>query len=297
MYRAENAEKPIAARLPARPAMSVAPGLVCLTIVLWLTVCAPLLAHDDPDEQIDRISAEIEFYSGNAELYMTRGGLHRMAGHWEAALTDFNRVAALDSGYPGIDFQRGRILFEGGEFQQARELLDYFLADHPTHVQALIVRAGCLLALGQPQQAAQDYSQAIAQMANPTPVIFLERADALAAAGDDHLVAAIVSLDEGAARLGPLILLQSRAVEFEIRAQRYAAALARIDQILAQSPRKETWLARRGEVLQQAGFEAEARASFAQALAAIDALPSRRRQTPALVELTARLNRYLERDP
>ena len=277
--------------------MSAGPDLLRLTALLCLTVCTPLLAHDDPHEQIDRISVEIALDPADAALYMTRGGLYRMTGHWEAALADLDRVATLDPRHPSIEFHRGRLLFESGEHQQARELLDRFLAEHPAHVQALMVRARCLRELGESQRTARDYSQAVAQMANPTPVLFLERADALAATGDEHLAAAIAGFDEGITRLGPLILLQSRAIELEVRAQRYSAALVRIDQILSQTPRKESWLARRGEVLQQAGLEIEADASYAKALATIDALPHRLRQSPAIVELAARVNAHLERDP
>lgn len=293
----ERAENRIPSRFPGPLPMRVGLGVLRLTAALCLAMCAPLFAHDEPHEQIERISREIERYPTDVELYMARGGLHRMTGHWEAALADFDRVIALDPLHPTIDFHRGRLLLEVGQYQEARDLLDRFLAEHPTHAQGLMVRARSLLRLGQPLLAARDYSQALAQMAKPAPVFYLERADALAAAGDEHLAAAIDSLDEGIARLGPLILLQSKAIDLEVRAQHYDAALARIDQILSGMPRKERWLARRGEVFELAGWEDEARASYAEALAAIDDLPSHLGQTPAVQELAADLKRRLEGDP
>jgi tetratricopeptide (TPR) repeat protein len=135
--------------------------------------------------------------------------------------------------------------------------------------------------------AARDYDVALGRISDPGPVLFLERADALAEAGDEYLAAAIDGLDEGIEQLGPVVLLQSKAVDLEVRARRYGSALDRIDQILSTMPRKERWLARRGEVLERAGLIDEALASYSEALAAIERLPWRRRETPAIQELAA----------
>ena len=287
----------IRSRFPVRRPTRVHSGLLCLTAALCLAMCAPLLAHDEPHKEIERLSREIEWSTMDAELYLARGGLHRMEGHWEAALADFDRAAQLDPLNSTIDFHRGRLYLEAGAPQAARENLDRFLAVHPTHVQGLMTRARSLRQLGQPLLAASDYTRALAQTADPGPVLFLERADALAAAGDEYLESALDGLDEGIEQLGPVVLLQSKAVDLEVRARRYDSALGRIDQILSTMPRKERWLARRGEVLERAGLIDEARASYAEALAAIERLPWRRRETPAIQELATELINRLDADP
>lgn len=284
-------------RIPVRYLTQVHTCLLHLTAALLLAVCAPLLAHDDPNAQIDRLTSEIERYPIDAQLFLARGGLHRMQGHWQAALADFDRAAQLDPYDSAIAFHRARIYFEAGAHQVAREILDRFLTEHPTHLQGLVTRARALRKLDQQLLAAKDYSRALAQISNPTAVLFLERADALAAAGNQHLVAAIDGLDEGIAQVGPVILLQSRAVDLELRAHRYGAALSRIDEILSTMPRKERWLVRRGEVLEQVGLNDQAHATYAEALAAIERLPSRLGKTPALLALAADLTNRLEVDP
>jgi tetratricopeptide (TPR) repeat protein len=260
-------------------------------------LCAPLPAHDEPHKEIERLSREIAWSTTDAKLYLARGGLHRMEGHWEAALADFDRAAELDPLNSTIDFQRGRLYLETGDPQLARENLDRFLTVYPTHVQGLMTRARTLRQLDKPLLAAGDYSHALGQISDPGPVLFLERADALAAAGDEYLDAAIDGLDEGIAKMGPVVLLQTKAIDLEVRAGHYASALGRIDQVLSTMPRKERWLARRGEVLERAGLIDEACANYAEALAAIDRLPWRRRETPAIQELTADLINRLEADP
>ena len=107
---------------------------------------------------------------------------------------------------------------------------------------------------------------------------------------------AVDGLDEGIQELGPLVLLESRAIDLEVKRQRYDAALVRIDQVLAGVSRKEKWLARLGEILETAGRAQEARAAYKDALKAIESLPSRHRQLAASQELETYLRALLERD-
>src|SRR5206468_13039916 len=91
-----------------------------------------------------------------------------------------------------------------------------------------------------------------------------------------------------------LATLQLCAIDLELKQNHFDTALGRLDSIAAQSPRKETWLAKRGEILQQAGRIAAAREAYQSALKAIESLPGSRRQVPAVVELEKRLRSLLE---
>ena len=206
----------------AKPLVLVVPIILCLVIIRL----APVLAHDDPHNSITRITLLIQQDPTNAELYVKRGELHRISSHWDLALADFDRVAQLQPNHENVDFHRGRLLFEAGQFQPAGIALDHFLSAHPNHIEGLIVRGRLLRKLGQPLDAAADYAHALSLVPNPTPVLFIEQAEALAEAGEAYV----------------------------------DAALARIDQLLTEVSRKEKWLARRGEILEKAGRFEEARA-------------------------------------
>ena len=91
-------------------------------------------------------------------------------------------------------------------------------------------------------------------------------------------------------------MLESLAIDLEVRQQRYDAALARSDQVLSEVSRKEKWLAQRGEILEKAGRFEEARATYADALKAIESLPSRLRRVPASQGLETYLRTLLARD-
>jgi predicted negative regulator of RcsB-dependent stress response len=128
----------------------------------------------------------------------------------------------------------------------------------------------------------------------PDPDYYLERAQAQAAAGPVSVDASLRGLDEGLALLGPVVSLQLAAIDLAVNAKRYDAALARLDRILEHAPRKEEWLARRGDILRAAGRRDEAHLAYQAALSAIVMLPAER-QTAATTRLAVRLRSEIER--
>jgi tetratricopeptide (TPR) repeat protein len=256
-------------------------------------VSAPSLAHEEPHVRIEKLTRQIERDPANADLHLKRGELHRVSSHWELALADFDRVAELSPELESIDFRRGRLMFEAGWFERAKDMLDLFLDGHPAHAGGLIIRGRVLRKLGRPVEAAGDYTRALTLTPDPGPRVFVERAQALSEAGEEYLDAAVEGLDEAIGKLGPLVVLESLAIDLDVQRHRYDAALTRIGRVLAQMARKERWLVRRAEILQKAGRVEEARASYQAALAAVESLPPHLRQTPASQELEAHLRTLL----
>ena len=266
---------------------------ILLSIITCCLLPAGVWAHGELDEQIAAVTKRIEKDPRNAALHLKRGQLHRMHREWDAAMADLDQAAMLDPDLSVTDLARGRTLLEANWPIFAKLTLDRFLAKQPTHSDGLVTRARVLVKLKQPVAAAEDFARAIANRSEPEPYLFIERAQALASAGDDRLEEALRGLDEGVKKLGPLVTLQLPAIELELKGKRYEAALARLETIAAQSPRQETWLTRRAEILAQAGRLTEARAARIAALAAIDSLPPSRRQDKTTLELEARLRTEL----
>lgn len=266
-------------------------------ILLILLTCCPgsawVLAHGDLHDQIAALTKQIQTDPRNAELYLKRGQLHRAHGEWDPAMADFDQVATLDPRLTIVDLVRGKTLLDANWPVSAKVALDRFLAKQPKHADALATRARVLVKLNQPLAAAEDFTRAITHRPEPEPDLFIERAQALAAAGDDKIDQALRGLDAGIKKLGPLVTLQFPAIELELKRKHYEAALARLETMAAQSPRKETWLARRAEILKLAGRLDEARAAQKAALAAIESLPPSRRQIKATLDLEARLRAEL----
>jgi tetratricopeptide (TPR) repeat protein len=266
-------------------------GPVVLAFAIVFTACA----HGPLHEQIAATARQIERDPTNAALYLKLGELHRLHEEFEPALADYARAAKLDPRIDQIDLLRGKTLFAAGLNDRAKEALDRFLAAHPTDADGLATRARVRVVLGTGLEATADLSGAIRNSNPPDPDLYRERAQLLVAEGGDHIAEALHGLDEGIAKLGPIATLEMPAIEIEISSRRFDTALARVDQLAASSPRKETWLARRGEILEKASRPADAQKSYSEALAAIEKLPSYIRETAATAKLETTIRDAVKR--
>jgi tetratricopeptide (TPR) repeat protein len=268
--------------------------LICWLGMMVMAATPGAQGHAELLIQIEAMDKEIAKDPNNPELYLRRGQLRREHLEYDLAHADFDRAEALAPQLATIDVFRGRLFLDWGWPLSARACLDRFLARHPRHFDALVLRARALTRLNQRLAAVRDYDRAIATAAEPGPDLFIERAQVLVDQGPEQLAAALKGLDEGLQRLGPLVTLQLFAIETELKRNHFDGALARVDLVAARSPRKETWLARRGEILQQAGRPDEAKQAYQSALAALQTLPPTRRNVPAMQELSKRIQQEID---
>lgn len=260
-----------------------------LAVVLAFSLSPPASAHGDLDEQIAAVTAQIANEPHKAELYLKRGELHRAHEEWKAASSDFDHALELAPDLSMVHLGRGRLLLATARYDDAVAELDRFLAKYPDHAEALVSRARAEFKRQRPLDAARDFSRAIELSARPVPEFYLERAQALAAAGPEYFGEAINGLDAGTAKLGQPVTLLLAAIDLELAREDFDAALARVDAITARSVRKENWLARRGEILERAGRKDEARLAYEEARKAVAKLPPRARGTKAIAALEERL--------
>ncbi len=254
-----------------------------------LLAVATAHAHGDFHTLITAANQDIEKAPTNPELYLRRGELFRLHQQFDSAQKDIDAAAALALGLPGLDLSRARLLLDTDWPLSARACLDRFLGRITNHTEAFTLRSRAWARLGQPLYAAEDLSRAIAVTPEGAPDLYIERARALAEAGPDQLEAALRGLDDGMKKMGSLVTLQLTAIDLELRRKNHDAALARIDVVMQRSPRKESWLARKGEILLQAGRTEEARQAYEAALAALNTLPPVRRNVPAVRDLERRI--------
>jgi tetratricopeptide (TPR) repeat protein len=269
--------------------------IVCTGALAVVALASPAASHGDLHEQIGALSRRIEATPDRADLHLTRGDLHRAHREWQAALADYERAARLDPGLAAVDLARGLALLELGSASDARDALDRFLSRQPGHAEARVARARALSALGEPLAAAAEYTRAIASAARPRPEHYLERARALAHAGDAWMDEAVAGLDEGVSRLGNVPGLEILAIDLELKRGRTDAALARLERLAAPAARKEAWLTRRGDILEQAGRLTEAREAYRLAVHAVESLPVHRRATRTARDIEARARAGVER--
>lgn len=260
---------------------------VTVACAVVLTATPPLLAHPEIAEQIRAITEVMQRQPNDASLFLRRGELHRIHRDWDAAERDYARARALDPELAAVLLALGHMRLDAGRPGEAAEALRTFVERRPESVDGMVLLGRALAAGGEPLAAAGWLDRAVAASETPAgPDVYVSRARAYADSGPEYLDRAIAGLDDGLARLGSPITLQLEAVELELRRGTADGALARLDRIAATTPRKETWLVRRAEILRSIGRYDEARDAYLAALAAIDTLPASRRATRAMDRLT-----------
>lgn len=265
-----------------------------LALVLVLALAPRAGAHADLILQIEELTKSIEKDSNNAELYLRRAHLRREHLEYDLSNADIEKAYLLSTNLVQIDLMRGRLYLEWGWPLSARACLDRYLIREPKSADGLVLRARVLNRLNLQRASIQDYDRALQLMAEPGPDLFVERAQALMAGDREHWAAAVRGLDDGLKRLGPLVTLQLFAIDAELKLGNFDSAIARVDKIAERSPRKETWLSRRGEILVQAGRPAEALKAYQSAQLALQTLPPTRRNVPAMQELARRIQAQID---
>jgi tetratricopeptide (TPR) repeat protein len=275
-------------------------GWLLLAAVVFALVAAPssVRAHGDLHDQIASLSEQMKTVPQGsvklAVLYLHRGELYRLHGELAAAESDFDFVAQFDperreEKLRDLDLARGRLYLDWGKPTEAKQALDLYVSRHGDDPEGLIALAQTLVKLGWGIEAVAHLDRAIAKHPQPEPDHFLGRAEILEKLGKRHLARAVRGLDEGIRRIGPVVTLETKAIDLELRLSRWRSALGRVDRMLASQQRKDLWLARKAEILELAGQPRKAAAARAQALAAHDRLPPTVREQAMSVDLRKRL--------
>jgi len=267
---------------------------VALVLAGAAAALSPASAHGPHGERLARLDRQLAEDPANVEHHLTRSILYLDHGDFPMALADLERAAQLDPTRIEIDFLRGSLYLAWKRPGDALPPLERFLSRAPEHGEAQVLIARALAQLGRPLEAAQHLDLAIERAALPIPTHYLERAQALAAAGAAHIDEALRGLDAGMARLGPIPALASFAVELELARGQVDLALERLARSSA-SPSSPAALVRRAEILERAERRGEARIAYAQALAQLESLPAGRRGAPAVAALEPRAREALAR--
>lgn len=262
-------------------------------------LCAAILVqvswgHGDRSEHLARLDAKIEADPDSIRNLLERAEAHRRLGHYDESLADLDRVQTIAPGDRQVHYLRGLTHFDHGEFAKAETSLRRYIDSKPDSPSAHAALGETLTELGRHEEAGDEYALAIAIQPTPIPDHFIARAKAYRAAGKLDL--AIEGLDEGMSSMGPLVTLQRLAIEIERDRGNTAGAIARIDDVLATAPRKETWLVHKGAILASAGRQDEAFDAFRRARVALESLPPRIRSSAAMRALQEHIAIHLDKD-
>ncbi len=263
-----------------------------LAAALWTFVpSAP--GHGDVHESIAAISKEIEAKPDKASLRFERASLYAQFDHWTEALDDLAMVNSLEPQNDLPTALRGNILRRSGKPAEARVQQEAFLRKHPLNPQVRYDYAQTLADLKQPAAALRELDTLIAAAEHPAPDAVAMRLR-LTEAVD---AAAALTWLEGFLTKHSLPVFMEEALRLEIKLGRTAAAVQRMDAMIAKAPRPEFLHLRKAELLANTGEKAGAKSAARAAQQAIAKLPAHIRSTRACADLEAKAAGILSPPP
>ncbi len=259
------------------------PRVLPALVIAFLGLGGQSSGHGAYHDVVAALSAELQRNPNDAALRYKLAEAH--AGHedWRACIREIKLVERLAPSVYPTDFLRGFALHLAGKDEEAKKVLDVFLAGSPRHQDALTTRGRVMVKLGRPAEAAADFQRAVDLATVPQPDMIVELATCHVQAG--KIQEACASIDAGLKAAGDVPSLLLCALEIETKAGAWDAALGRIDALQKSAPREESWMARRAELLHQAGRSDESLTAWRSLRDRLLSLPSLERGTPTNLSL------------
>ena len=264
-----------------------------LLILFFCTSCLTntVQAHGNLHEQIEELTAQIEEQPENAVLYVQRGLLHRSHGTYMEAVIDLQKALALDETLEIVYIHLSQAYLQKEVADSALLHIDYYLSIDPQNPTALMTKGEAYQQLGNFDLAAVTYEKAVVLKGNKAKVQdYISWANATAMSSPQS---ALQCLDKGMQQFGPLITLQEFALQIELKNALYDDAINRINAIMQPLQRKETWLVRKAEILEQTQQPQAAQATYREAQKAIQQLKPRLKNTDIVKALSKKIENSL----
>lgn len=251
--------------------------------------------HGAYHELVVAMTADIEKQPTNAELYRRRAHVHVEHEDWQTALVDLEMADRLSHEPVESDFLRGRALLLGRHFKEARQCLNEYIDAHPNLGTPRLFRARVLGALELNEDAFLDYQHGYSLLPQVEPDHVFELAQFANLAGGPER--ALAAMEDGMRRIGPLAALVDQAVKLEVSLKRYDAAVKRLNDALANTQLKTPWMAKRAELLTQAGRKSEADQAWQTLVDHILAMPTLERGSHSMCRLLEQAQQALGKAP
>lgn len=273
-----------------------------LVLVLALANVNFVGAHESHETRIQSLDQQLNqplsgASSETTALLLERADLHRRAMNWNAALHDYEHVAAQEPSNLAMLLGRGQLHLDRHQYDEAVEWSRRVLHLYPNHANGAIQQARALAGISKFEEAAIVFNLALQQLDSVNPEHYVEQAKFMLAIKNrsDSIQRAIDVLDKGAYSLGHLVSLHERAYELEIESKNYEAALHRIDTMLNHNGSLLNWRLKRCELLLTLGRSSEAQIELSRMLDRIRQLPVHHRNSHAFQSMMQRGQDLMQR--
>ncbi len=261
---------------------------------LWAYSASALLAHGNFHELITDVNAKIAAAPDQAELRLDRARIYLEHEDLVEAKADLDTALKFTPDSVRWIFLQAKWERLSKHWPEARRGVEEYLKRMPQDGAAHWERLVVLCAMDDTPEALRQADLMLGMEQNQLPELVLQRVT-LAEAIDP--AAALRWLDTWLAGHPRLPVWEQEALRLEMKLNQPDAALARFDQLLTKTPRKEFLLLKKARYLAELKRDAAARTTAAACLQAIEKLPEHLRFLPVAKDVTDRANELLKQLP
>lgn len=261
-----------------------------LILILLFTVPVAAWSHGDLHDQIDDIGKQLVDDKQKSGLYLKRGKLYLQDGNFHEAIHDFRKSLKLEPALHVVHYHLGEAYLASGRTDTAEHHTQLFIKSLGSETYGGLSRGyGLLGKIYQKRnkhlEAAQAFEQSLQNNMQPSPIDYLQAAEAYVKSGTKYQQQAMHLLDQGIDKLGPVITLQEAAIELEMLTGSYDAALARVGTFRSQGISEPNISYRQALIMAAARRFEDAQIYYKKALTEIDGLPENKQMSKSIQKL------------
>lgn len=262
--------------------------IIIYTLVLYTST---VLAHGMVHEQIDRLSSQLQKSPDDVKLLLKRGRLYIEEKHFHAANADFIHVLKLDPDKRTAHYYLADIALKTGKHTEAIQQITFFInrlnGEAGALSRAYRLLGGAYEAQQKLELAANAYHQCIQQSTQPRPVFFLDLARVYQQ--NQQTAKALNAIELGIQALGPLLVLQQKALDIEYASSSYDDALKRVNRLIDKGQNLIAFYEYKARILEKTHKSIDAKHAYKMALLEYEKLPPARSNTKAMQILHKKL--------
>ncbi len=234
----------LVARSSATPSRKAA-ALLLLTLGL---LPLGLLAHDNPEQVIEWLTARIDAAGKRPDLLWRRATEYRALSRLDDAVSDLKQAIKIEPGFLPALTDLSRVQLAQGKRRQALQTINRALAlvrEESERAPLRMIRAEIFTAFGQLNQALAECDSALQHSSGTELDWYLTRSQIQCRLG--KFKEAVAGLQQGFEQTGSAVL-EVESIDAMIEAGLFTEALQKIEPLLVDCRWRSSWLIRRARV-------------------------------------------------
>ena len=260
-------------------------------VSLFMLISCSLFGHGDLAIRIQEKTIEISKDGSNSELYYQRGVLYQQHIEYKKAIKDYNTALALGNINKHLYFKLAETYYESKKYKKALKRVELCFGSETQNVNVYKLKARILLQLKRYEETMVAYKYVVDNTLDIRPEAIIEYSAIILTIDSLNYKGAIEAIEIGLAKIGNnTVTFQLKKIEYLKKYKQVDEVIKQYNQLIKGSTRKEFWYYEKAKYQNEVNRNNTATISLQQAIIAIQLLPLKFKNTPAIKKLQYRIN-------